>query len=87
MSEQTTQFLRRANYWRPVVVRGFLYFFIAAAPVFVDLTKDVGQIEVVPPVQWLRYILISCVAGATSVRAFMDGSLQRHKDEAGPPPH
>ncbi len=70
-----------AIHW-PVIFRAGLYFLIASLPTFLDNTKTYADSGTRPALWKLIWIIgVSVVEGLVSVRAFYDGTVQRHKDE------
>jgi len=67
--------------WWPAIFRGLLYFFIASLPVILGTLGDLvhGNSKVVPWL-WSFTLLSALYQGLVAVRAYTDGSLQRHGD-------
>jgi hypothetical protein len=69
------------RHW-PTLFRGWLYFTLAALPVFLSEVNDYTADGVKPPNAFkLMWIFGSAlVAGLVAIRAFYDGSVQRNAD-------
>lgn len=68
------------KYW-PVLFRGWLYFMIAALPVMITAVQPFADSGVSPTFwQVTMGVLSATSAGLVALRAFYDGSAQRHQD-------
>ena len=66
----------------PVRFRAALYFGVAFLPAFVDLVADKLRDDVWPsPQKATLGALLGCYAGLVALRAYYDGSAQRHEDK------
>lgn len=67
----------------PVLFRATLYFLIAALPVMIEKLNAVvnGEVKVVPVGYWWLAGVAGIYQGLVSLRAYYDGSAQRHSDE------
>lgn len=71
---------------RGVIFRAALYFLIAALPVVIQGTYDVLQGSFKPhPIYYWWVGLTACYQGLVALRAFFDGSAQRHADSQSLP--
>lgn len=70
-----------------IIFRGVLYFLIAALPVLVDGLKDSANGGPSPTTWKIIWLVLSAlIPGLTALRAFYDGSAQRHQDELASTP-
>jgi len=72
------------NKWRPVLLRGGLYFVIAWLTPFVGTIKQVGPTVVQNTWQYSDWLLLNAeclLAGLLVVRVYIDGSFKQHSDK------
>lgn len=74
----------KANW--PVLFRAVLYFAISFLGAIGDKVAGILEQDAWPtPQRWVLAILVGSLTGFVAIRAFYDGSAQRHADSQAPP--
>lgn len=72
------------NRWRPVILRGALYYIIAWLTPFVGTIKAVGPNVVMQTwtaADWVLLLAECTLAGLLVIRVYIDGSFKQHTDK------
>lgn len=67
--------------WSPVIGKAFCYFLVAFLTPMSDQIADILTKDQWPTKQrWALALIIATIAAANTMRAYFDGSVQRHAD-------
>lgn len=68
----------------PVIFRAFLYFCISFLGTISDKVVSILEMDVWPtPQRWVLALIVGGFTGLVALRAFYDGTAQRHQDRNG----
>lgn len=74
----------KANW--PVIFRAVLYFAIAFLGAIAEKVVSILETDAWPtPQRWVLALIVGTSVGLVTLRAFYDGSAQRHADSQMPP--